>query len=170
LNEYVRARIELERRMLVCGVGPQAESLKFTTAHAAVLLVMLQEFDSPLAARLRTQAASWAGSFELKEAIPILRELILDEDDDLQTRLNAIPSYIGMMGDRACDVLDQLLNSDHPAIRTAVYAEALSDRRRKIAGLALARIKTESPQVYAAVLRRAPLLQERDSTNEAANL
>jgi hypothetical protein len=94
LNEYVRARIELERRMLVCGVGPQAESLKFTTAHAAVLLVMLQEFDSPLAARLRTQAASWAGSFELKEAIPILRELILDEDDDLQTRLNAIPSLI----------------------------------------------------------------------------
>jgi HEAT repeat protein len=153
--------------MLVCGVGPQSESLKFTTVHAAVLLVMLQEFDSPLAARLRAQAAGWAGSFELKEAIPILRELILDEDDDLQTRLNAIPSYIGMMGDQAYDVLDQLLTSDHPTIRTSVYAEALSDRRRKIAGLALARLKTETPQVYAAVLRRAPLLQERDSTNEA---
>jgi hypothetical protein len=167
LEWFVRARIELERRMLVCGVDPRPESLEFTEAHAAVLLVMLQESDSPTAARLRAQAAAWTGGYQLKEAAPILREIVLDENDDLQTRMNAIPAYVDMVGDEAYDVIDTVLASPIVAIRVAAYRVALADRRRKIAELALARLETEtSRQVRAEVLRHAALLQERNTTNE----
>lgn len=166
-NRYVRARLELERRLLVCGVDPNLKSLEFTEAHAEVLLIMLQELDSPYAARLRTQAATWAGPYELKGAATVLRKIALDANDDLQTRLNAIASYIGMVGDEACEVIEELLTSTDLTVRTTVYVVALRHRGSKIAELALERLKSEkNPRVRTAVSRRSPVLQERSSTKD----
>jgi hypothetical protein len=165
LDWFVRARLELERKMLVCGVDPRPESLEFTEAHAAVLLVMLHEFDSPFSARLRPQAAIWAGAYKLKEAAPVLHQIMLDDEDDFVTRLNALNSYVGLVGDEAYEVIDKFLASPNPAIRSAAYRVALEERNSRIAELARVRYETEEDQIVRAeVLRHSALLQEHNST------
>jgi hypothetical protein len=168
LDRFVQARIELENSMFLCGIDPPSFSPDFTELHAEVLLKMLIEFDSPPSVRWRAQSAIWAGNYKIKEAIPILREMVLDEDDDLQTRLNAIPSFVEMTGDEAYNVIERLLQNDNPTIRIATYRAALRDRESRIAGLALEQLKREEDRsVFAAVVRRSAVLQERYTTTEA---
>jgi hypothetical protein len=168
LNPLVLARIELEHNMFVCGVEPRPRGLKLNGTHFKVLLEMLEEFDSPSSVRLRAQAAAAAGNYEIRATIPILRKIVLDEDDDLQTRLNAILSFVKMVGDEAYDIIEKVLASPNPSLRMVAYRVALQDPESRIAGLALKRLKKEEDRsVYAAVIRRAAVLQERYTTLEA---
>ncbi|HYN24868.1 MAG TPA: hypothetical protein VES69_07470 [Pyrinomonadaceae bacterium] len=93
LSPVVRARIQLEASLRVCGVDPAPKVTKFTAVHRRVLLAMLSKVDSPVSASLRARAADVTGTLRIREAAPVLRRMALDEQEDLQTRLNSVCSY-----------------------------------------------------------------------------
>ena len=46
----------------------------------------------------------------ISEAVPILRKIVPDEEEDLQTRLSAVKSHITFRGNSAMRVLKKLFN------------------------------------------------------------
>ncbi len=169
LNRVVRARLELERELRVCGNRPIGNPLRITQAHVRVLLAMLAEVDSPLAASLRARAAGAAGPMKLERAAPVLRKMALDEEEDLHTRLNAAASYIELRKHAAAGDVSTLLESKDTLIRATVYVAALKSGDPRLTRLAEARYERENDRsVRRQVALRVPRLSPETHTRDDA--
>lgn len=165
LERVVRARLELERSLRECANGPTRRPLSLTAAHRTALLAILSETDSPLAASLRARAAAVVGPMKLEQAAPALRRMVLDEGDDLQTRLNAAGSYLTIRGRAAVRDIPLLLRSREPAVRAAVYLGALRSPVSQLVEAARGRfVKESDARVRAMVSRRLPGLSLAQAT------
>ncbi len=159
LGTMVDVRIQLESELRVCGVAPQEKlkTIRITTAHRKVLVLMLAENDSPSSASLRAAAAAVAGPLRLSEAAPALRSMALDEKEDRRTRLHAIESYISLSGASGSPDLKTMLRSRDPIARTAALIAALRTEAPVLAKIARGHLhKEKHPGVAAAVTRRVP--------------
>jgi hypothetical protein len=167
LSAVVKARLELERHLRVCGNRPLGPPFHFTVTHARVLIRMLSELDSPLSAGLRARAAGVVGALRLERAVPLLRRIAIDEDDDIQTRLNAASSLIllrprGIAGDVA-----KLLESTDARLRATVYVAAVTSDDPRLRTLAEERYAKEKDRtVLRHVALRAPWLQSVSQTRD----
>ena len=163
LSPVVRARLEIERTLRVCG-NDRSPALRFRAAHEHSLVAMLREADSPMSASLRARAAAAVGPLQLARAAPVLRTMAMNEDEDLQTRINAVDSYLRIRGRRAGGELAALLRAKHALVRATTYVAALKSEPA-LAGAAAKHFKTErDARVKAYVLRRVPALQSRGAT------
>lgn len=167
LSAVVRARLDLERQLRTCGNRPIGQSFHFTATHARVLIQMLSELDSPLSADLRARAAGVVGPLRLERAVPILRRIALDEDDDLQTRLNAANSLILLHPRNIAGDVQKLLESKEPLLRATVYVatvRSVDPRLRKLAEERYANETNRSVRRHVAL--RAPWLHPAEQTRE----
>jgi hypothetical protein len=163
LGPVVRARLELERTLRVCG-NERAPAFRFSAAHYQALVAMLREADSPLSASLRAHAAAAAGPLKIAKAAPLLRAMALDDEEDLLTRLNAAGSFLRIRGRRAAGELTALLRVKHPLVRATLYVAALN-AEPALAGAAARRFKSErDARIKGYVLRRVPSLRTRSQT------
>jgi hypothetical protein len=169
LGRLVRARLELERELRICANRPASKPLRFTDAHAQVLLAMLTELDSPKSASLRARAAAAVGPMGLTKAAPTLRKMALDQQEDEQTRLNAAASYVMLRKRAAADDVSAMLESEEPLMRTTVYVSALRSGDSRLIDLAEARYQEEDdPSVRRQVARRVPTLVAEAQTRDDA--
>jgi hypothetical protein len=165
LGAIVRARLELEHHLRVCGLDNSEKAIAFTPRHQRVLLAMLVEADSPLSSSLRARAAGVAGALRLAAAGPLLRRLALDENEDLQTRLNAVYSYIWIRGNSAIKDFRKLFQSKEILVRTSAYLAALQSKAPRVVTAAEEHLKKErNPTVRGMITRRVPRLQRIDMT------
>jgi hypothetical protein len=165
LGPTVRARLELERTLRVCG-NDRSPAIRYSDAHRQALVAMLREADSPLSASLRAHAAGAAGPLKISKAAPLLRAMALADEEDLLTRLNAAASYLRIRGRRAAGELTSLLRVKHPLVRAALYVTALN-AEPALASAAARRFKSErDARIKGYVLRRVPSVR-RDSQTEA---
>lgn len=164
LGPIVRARLEIEHMLRLCG-NDRSPALRFRAAHQQALVAMLREADSPMSASLRAHAAAAAGPLRLVKALPVLRAMALDDEEDLLTRVNAAGSYVQIRGRRAVEELAALLRARHPLVRATIYVAALKSEPA-LADAAARRFKTErDARLKAYVLRRVPALQTRGATD-----
>ena len=168
LGTLTRARLDLEWKLRVCRTDPGDEieaAFELTPPHREVLLHMLGEFDSPLSASLRASAAAIAGPLRLQEAVPILRGMALDANEDRRTRLNAIGSYISLNAAAAADDLRTLLHSGDADARAAALTAALQTDEPALVSIARNQLRSEQHErVRAIITRRFPALRAELST------
>jgi hypothetical protein len=163
LAPIVRARLEIERALRLCG-NDRSPAPRIRAAHAHALVAMLREADSPMSASLRARAAAAVGPLKLTKALPALRAMVLDEEDDLLTRVNAASSYLQIRGRRAAGEITVLLRVRHPLVRATIYVAALHGDRA-LADAAARRFGAERDgRLKAYVLRRVPALRTRSAT------
>jgi hypothetical protein len=163
LSPIVRARLEMERTLRICG-NDQTPALRFSAAHKQSLIAMLREADSPKSASLRARAAAAVGPLKLARAASPLRAMVMNDEEDLQTRINAVSSYVLIRGRRAAGELSTLLRAKHPLVRATIYINALRSERA-LADVAARRFKSErDTRLKAYVLRRLPALQAQGAT------
>ena len=67
LEPVVRARLEVENTLRVCG-NERAPAFRFTARHQQALVAMLRETDSPVSASLRARAAAAVGPLKIAKA------------------------------------------------------------------------------------------------------
>ncbi len=162
LEPAVRARLELERAF---EAGEIAPGIRWTPSHRKVLLAMLDEVDSPRAARLRAQAARWAGRLKLAAAIPRLRRIAVDPAEDVATRAAAIRSYIELDSRGATRALPSILNAPEATVRGVAYGAALRSKDPKLRRAARQRFDREtSPAVRSMVARRSGVVRRAVTT------
>jgi hypothetical protein len=125
LGPRVAIRLDLEKNLRLCGLAKPGKSIRVSSVMRGLLLVMLHEVDSPLSASLRARVAHAAGPLKLAEAASTLRNLALDEAEDLSTRLGAVRSYLHLGGRRADKELPKLLASKTWQVRAVAYVQAL---------------------------------------------
>ena len=160
LSPMVRTRLEVEQALSQCGNDDRSKAFHFTTARRTVLLAMLREQDSPLSASLRADAAMVAGALDDRRFVRPLRTLALDAREDLETRLNAIGSYLRLAGARAARDLPALFAAKNPTVRRAAYLGAFNSSAPQCVAVAEKRFVRETDtRVRSAVVRRIPSLQ-----------
>jgi hypothetical protein len=164
LEPVVRARLEVENTLRVCG-NERAPAFRFTARHQQALVAMLRETDSPVSASLRARAAAAVGPLKIAKAAPLLRAMALDDDEDLLTRVNAAGSYLQIRGRLAAGELTSLLRAKHPLVRATFYVAAL-DAEPALAEAAARRFKSErDARIKGYVLHRVPSLEARAYTD-----
>ena len=125
LGPRVSIRLNLEKSLRLCGLAKPGKSIRVSSAMRGVLLAMLREVDSPLSASLRARVAHAAGSLKLKDAADVLRNLALDESEDLSTRIGAVRSCLQLAGRRGDNGLSRFLASRTWQVRAVAYVHAL---------------------------------------------
>jgi hypothetical protein len=160
LSAMVRTRLDVEQALSACGNDDRSKTFLFTAPRRTVLLAMLAEQDSPFSASLRADAAMAAGTLDDKRFVAPLRRLALDEREDLETRVNAVGSWLRLAGARAARDLPALFASRNPIVRRAAYLGAFGSPARQCVAAAQKRFPREKdPRVRSAVARRVPSLQ-----------
>lgn len=171
LGESVRARLALEPRLRrQCGLAKPEPQIHSTAIVRALLVTMLRESDSPLAASLRARAAALVGPMGAKNALPILARIAVDESDDLATRLGAVRSYFHLGDARGRSVPLKLFASKSWQVRACAYVAALNGRSAGLRTTAEQRFKAERhPMVTAYVSRHvAAVLGQNATAKDAA--
>jgi len=165
MHPIIKARLELEKTLRMCGNDPE-KPLKIKKTHVKVLLAMLSETDSPLSASLRARSAGIVGFMKIKEAAKILREMAL-KDDDIQTRLNAISSFIRISGYATKRDVQQLVKNNNKHIRVVTYIAAMrSSDKRLVEATELLYKKESDEDVRYMVTRRVPKLQSESTAKD----
>jgi hypothetical protein len=168
-SSMVRTRLEVEQDLSRCGNDERSKTFVYTTARRRALLAILAENDSPLSASLRADAALVAGALADKKFITPLRKLALDEHEDLETRLNAIGSYLQLAGARAATDLEKLLASKSAIVRRTAYLGAFGSKAPQFVAVAEKRFQREkNARVRSVVSRKIPALQ-MNTTRAARN-
>jgi hypothetical protein len=166
-SSRVQTRLEVEQDLSRCGNDERSKPFVYTTARRTALLAILAENDSPLSASLRADAALVAGALADKRFVTPLRKLALDEHEDLETRLNAIGSYLQLAGTRAATDLEKLLASRSAIVRRTAYLGAFHSKVPEFVAVAEKRFQREkNARVKSAVSRKIPALQA-DTTRPA---
>jgi hypothetical protein len=164
LDPIVRIRLELENTLRVCGNSSE-RPLKLGKMHIPVLMAMLSETDSPLSASLRARTAGVVGFMKIKEAAPALTRIALNEDENIQTRLNAIGSFIKIRGYAAMKDVNLLVQDKNKLVRVATYLAAMKSDDLRLAEAAEILYKKESDKgVRYMVTRRIPKLKSESMT------
>ncbi len=167
LPEIVRARLELESRLRICGSDAHGRDATFalTRAHHLVLVKMLTESESPLSSSLRAAAAAAAGALKLKQAVPLLRAMAIDENEDRRTRLNAISSYFASAPKGGTADLKSILRSRDALARSMALVAAMETGSAALRKVALAHLRRERDSgVRAQVHRRVNELNMATAT------
>jgi HEAT repeat protein len=171
LDALTRARLELEWKLRVCRTDPSDElqPIEFTPQQREVLLRMLGETDSPLSASLRASAAAIAGPLRLVEAVPLLRAMALDANEDRRTQLHAIASFISLSAADAAEDLKTLLRSGDAFARAAALTAAIQTGEPVLESIAHVHLQHEQNEsVRSIVARRIPSLTRELSTKKPA--
>jgi hypothetical protein len=169
LGAIVGARLILERELRICGLAKAGRPIQPTTAIRRVLLAMLAETDSPLSASLRMRAAAVAGPFKVRNAVPRLRRIALDEDEDLSTRLGAVRSYLHLAGRNGAAALRILLHSRYWPIRACAYGSAMMSGISSLRAIAQKQLPNErSDKVRSYVARYVDSVRTENSTGSDA--
>jgi HEAT repeat protein len=164
LDPIVRTRFELENALRACGNSP-GRPLKLGKMHVTVLLAMLSETDSPLSASLRARTVGVVGFMKIKEAAPVLTRMALNEEEDMQTRLNAIGSFIQIRRYAAIKDIGLLVQDKNKLVRVATYLAAMKSYDLRLAEAAEKLYKKESDKsVRYMVTRRIPKLKSESRT------
>jgi HEAT repeat protein len=165
LDVTVRARLELERNLRLCGLSKATPSTVPAARVRGIVLAMLDEIDSPLSASLRARAAALAGPLGIKKAATTLRRMALDEADDLATRLAAVQSYTHLAGAGAVSVLPKILTSKTWQVRAAAYTAAMNSASPALRAAGAKRFKVErNTMVRAHVARFVSSVREESAT------
>jgi len=168
LPATVQTRLFLESELRVCGLTRPTPGSSFTASQRRVLLTMLREADSPLSASLRLRATAAAGAARLTEAIPQLRSMALDDDEDLSTRLAAIDSYVSLAQVDSSRDVAKLLQSGASVIRHMTYV-SVARHAPNLTPLALEYFARENDPAFRTVVqRKTGFAAEGDSTVEDA--
>ena len=164
ISAMVRARLEVENELGKCGNEESTRRFVFTAVRMKVLLAILKENDSPFSASLRADAASVAGGIKDKRVVFAIRKIAIDEREDLETRLNAVQSYIQVAGQAASRDLRKLLSSKQSLVRQQAYLSAFRSHVSQLVTEAARRLKREpNKRIKKTVSRKVPILQS-DST------
>jgi hypothetical protein len=169
LGTLVKARLTLEADLRACGLSKPTRSQAPTAGIRKVLLAMLTETDSPFSASLRMRAAERLGPMGARIAIPQLRKIAFDEDDDLATRLGALRSYLRLAGDGGATTLRSLFQSRTPQIRTAAYVESMTGDVNRLKTIAEQHFAAErNHRVRLSVRQRVEAIRSQSSTDADA--
>jgi hypothetical protein len=167
LSSSVRTRMEVERDLSRCGNDERAKTFPYTLARRTALFAILLENDSPLSAWLRADAAAVAGGLGDRRFVGPLRQMALDEHEDLETRLNAISSYLQLAPGRAVTDLEKLLASKSALIRRTAYLNAFRSKVPQFVSVAEERFRHERDSSVRSVVSRKISTLQSDTTRVA---
>jgi hypothetical protein len=167
LSATVRARLEVEIELSRCGNEESDAAFRFNAVRRKALLAILAESDSPLSASLRADAASVAGGIKDKKIQSAVRKIALDEKEDLETRLNAVSSFINLAGSEASKDIDLILSSKDLQVRRTGYVSALRSRVPEHVAVASEKFKQQrNNRIKNIITRKIPTFQG-DTTKPA---